>query len=63
MVGVHQIIDQEQDEAGKWRCRVAIGGETVMFKWDGPVADDVVQAEAARYAAMKEQADAAANEE
>jgi hypothetical protein len=60
---VYQIIDWEQDEAGKWRYRVAINGETVMFKWDEPKDDATVQAEAARYVAMKEQANAAANEE
>ena len=63
MAGVYQIIDQEQDEAGKWRYRVAIGGETVMFKWNEPVDDATVQAEAARYATMKEQADASSNAE
>ena len=60
---MYQIIDQEQDEAGKWRYRVAINGETVMFKWDEPADDATVQAEAARYAQMREQANAAANEE
>jgi hypothetical protein len=54
---VYQIIDWEQDEAGKWRYRVSINGQTIMFKFDTLVDDDVVQAEAARYAAMREQAD------
>lgn len=54
---MYQIIDWEQDEAGKWRYRVSINGETVMFKFDTLVDDDVVQSEAARYVAMKEQAD------
>jgi len=62
-VAVYQIIDHEQDEAGKWRYRVSIDGETVMFKWDEPVDDDTVQAEAARYALMREQANAATNSE
>ena len=60
---MYQIVDWEQDEAGKWRYRVNINGETVMFKWDAPVDDVVVQAEAAHYVAMREQANAAANEE
>lgn len=55
---MYQIIDREQDIAGKWRYRVSIDGETVMFKWDEPVDDAVVQAEAARYALMREQASA-----
>jgi len=59
---VYQIIDWEQDEAGKWRYRVSINGQTVMFKFDTLVDDDAVQAEAFRYAAMKEQADAASDE-
>lgn len=62
-MAVYQIIDREQDDAGKWRYRVAIGGETVMFKWDEPVDDVTVQAEAARYTAMREQASASADEE
>ena len=60
---MYQIVDVDNDEAGKWRYRVAINGETVMFKWDEPKDDATVQAEAARYVAMKEQANAAANEE
>ena len=54
---MYQIIDWEQDEAGKWRYRVSIDGQTIMFKFDTLVDDDVVQAEAARYTAMREQAD------
>lgn len=54
---MYQIIDWEQDEAGKWRYRVSINGQTIMFKFDTLVDDDAVQAEAARYAAMREQAD------
>ena len=60
---MYQIVDVDNDEAGKWRYRVAINGETVMFKWDEPKDDATVQAEAARYVAMKEQANAAANDE
>ena len=60
---MYQIIDWEQDEAGKWRYRVNINGETVMFKWDDPVDDVVVQAEAARYAAMREQTNASPDTE
>jgi hypothetical protein len=58
----YQIIDWEEDVAGKWRIRVGIDGQTVMFKFDERPNDEVVQAEAARYAAMmREQANAAAN--
>lgn len=60
---MYQIIDQEQDEAGKWRYRVDIGGETVMFKWDEPVDDATVQAEAARYVLMREQVNAPSDPE
>ena len=60
---MYQIIDWERDEAGKWRCRVSIDGETVMFKWDEPVDDDTVQAEAARYALIREQANAPSDPE
>lgn len=60
---MYQIIDQEQDEAGKWRYRVSIDGEAIMFKWDEPVDDAVVQAEAARYALMREQANATSDPE
>lgn len=57
---MYQIIDWEEDVAGKWRIRVDIDGQTVMFKFDEWPDDEVVQAEAARYAAMtREQADAA----
>ena len=59
---MYQIIDWEQDEAGKWRYRISINGQTIMFKFDTLVDDDVVQAEAARYTAMKEQANAASDE-
>lgn len=56
----YPIIDWEEDVAGKWRIRVNIDGQTVMFKFDEWPDDDVVQAEATRYAAMmREQADAA----
>lgn len=59
---MYQIIDWGQDEAGKWRYRVSINGQTIMFKFDTLVDDDAVQAEAARYVAMKEQADGASDE-
>lgn len=59
---MYQIIDWGQDEAGKWRYRVSINNQTVMFKFDTLVDDDDVQAEAARYVAMKEQVDGASDE-
>ena len=64
---MYQVIDWEQDVAGKWRIRVAIAGQTVMFKFDEWPDDEVVQAEAARYdahmqqIAAQEQADGAPN--
>lgn len=61
---MYQIIDYEQDVAGKWRIRVVIAGCTVMLKYDDWPDDEVVQADAARYdALMQEQADAASNQD
>lgn len=61
---MYNIIDQEQDIAGKHRIRVEIAGETVMFKFDKKPTNAQVQAEAARYdALMQEQADGAADPE
>lgn len=61
---MYEIIDREEDAAGKWRIRVAINGQTVAFKFQSDPTDEEVQAEAARYAAMmQEQSDAAANTE
>jgi len=58
------VIDWFRDDAGKWRIRVNIDGQTVMFKFEEWPDDEVVQAEAARYAAMmREQANAASNSE
>ncbi len=57
---MYDIIDREQDIAGKWRIRVSIGGATVAFKFQNDPTDEEVQAEAARYdAMMQEQSDAA----
>jgi hypothetical protein len=59
---MYEITDREQDVAGKWRIRVAINGESVMFKFQDNPTDEEVQAEAARYdAMMQEQSDAAPN--
>lgn len=61
---MYQIVDWEQDLAGKWRTRVEIAGSTVMFKFDEWPDDEEVQAQAARYdAMMQEQANAATNSE
>lgn len=57
---MYQVIDWEQDVAGKWRVRVEIAGQTVMFKFDEWPDDTVVQAEAARYDAMMQEAAAQA---
>ena len=57
---MYEVIDEEIDEAGKTRVRVAINGETAMFKFQSDPTDEEVQAEAARYdALMQEQADGA----
>ena len=59
---MYEIIDREQDDADKWRVRVAINGQTVAFKFQNDPTDEEVQAEAARYDAMMlEQSDAAPN--
>ena len=59
---MYEIIDREEDVAGKWRIRVAINGQTVTFKFQDDPTDEEVQAEAARYdAMMQEQSDAAPN--
>ena len=52
---MYQVIDWEQDVAGKWRVRVEIAGQTVMFKFDEWPDDEVVQAEAARYDALMQE--------
>lgn len=49
---MYQVVDWEQDIAGKWRIRVEIAGRTAMFKFDEWPDDETVQAEAARYEAM-----------
>jgi hypothetical protein len=59
---MYEIINREQDVAGKWRIRVAINDKSVMFKFQTDPTDEEVQAEAARYdAMMQEQSDAAPN--
>jgi len=59
---MYEIIDREEDVAGKWRIRVAIGGQTVAFKFQSDPTDEEVQVQAARYdAMMQEQSDAAPN--
>jgi len=62
-MAMYEIIDVEQDMADKYRVRVAIGGQTVAFKFQDVVSDEEVQAAAARYdAMMQEQANAAPDE-
>jgi hypothetical protein len=59
---MYEIIDREEDTAGKWRIRLAINGQTVAFKFQSDPTDEEVQAQAARYdAMMQEQSDAAPN--
>ena len=57
---MYKVIDWEEDVAGKWRIRVDIAGQTVMFKFDEWPDDGAVQAEAARYDAMMQEAAAQA---
>lgn len=52
---MYEIVDKEQDVAGKWRVRVDIAGSTVMSKYDEMPDDEVVQADAARYDAMMQE--------
>lgn len=52
---MYEIVDTEQDIAGKWRIRADIAGSTVMFKYDAMPDDDTIQADAARYEAMMQQ--------
>lgn len=60
----YSVIDTEIDEAGKFRVRVVINGQTVMLKFQEAPTDEEVQAEATRYdALMQEQANAAPNSE
>ena len=60
----YQVVDTETDEADKTRVRVAINGQTVMFKFQEEPTFDEVQTQAARYdALMQEQANAAPNTE
>lgn len=59
---MYEIIDREEDVAGKWRVRVSINGQTVAFKFQSDPADEEIQAQAVRYdAMMQEQSDAAPN--
>ena len=61
---MYEIIDREEDTANKYRARVAINGQTVMFKFQEVVSDEEVQATAARYdAMMQDQANVAADPE
>lgn len=57
---MYKVIDWEEDVAGKWRIRVEIAGQTVMFKFDEWPNDEAVQSEAARYDAMMQEAAAQA---
>jgi hypothetical protein len=60
---MYEIIDTEQDLADKYRVRVAVGGQTVTFKFNEQPSDEEVQAAAARYdAMMQDQANVAADE-
>ena len=57
---MYEVVDWEQDIAGKFRYRVVIGDKIVMFKFQTFPTDNDVQAEAARYdTMMQEQANGA----
>ena len=49
---MYPIVDEEIDEAGKYRVRVEIRGCTVMFKYDTSPTIEQVEADAARYEEM-----------
>ena len=49
---MYPIVDEEIDEAGKYRVRVEIRGCTVMFKYDASPTIEQVEADAARYEAI-----------
>lgn len=55
---MYQVIDWEKDLADKWRVRVEIAGNTVMFKYSEWPDDKEVQADAAHYDAMMQEQDA-----
>jgi hypothetical protein len=52
---MYEVIDREEDIAGKQRVRVIINGETVAFKFQDVVSDEEIQEEAARYDAMMQE--------
>lgn len=52
---MYQVTDWEQDVAGKFRYRVLIGDESVMFKFHTFPTDEMVQAEAMRYDTMMQE--------
>jgi len=59
----YEVLSWEQDVAGKFRYRVAIGDSSVVFKFQTFPTDEEVQEVAARYdAIMQEQANAIADE-
>ena len=61
---MYDVVDWEEDLAGKFRYRVLVAGRIAMFKFETPPTDEEVQATAAQYdAMMQEQADGAPNPE
>lgn len=60
---MYEVVDQEQDMAGRFRVRVLIGDQCVMLKFlEQPTAEEV-QAEAARYDTMMQEQHAASERE
>jgi len=52
---MYEVIDREEDMAGKWRIRMLVGNQVAMFKFDEQPDDETVQAEALRFAARMQQ--------
>lgn len=68
---MYEVIDWEEDVAGKFRFRVVVGGMTIVFKFHTMPSDEELQAEVARWdaefqaslAPVEEQADGAPDPE
>lgn len=48
----YPLVDWEVDIAGKYRFRIDIDGQTVMFKYEEYPTDEQLQADAAMYVEM-----------
>ena len=52
---MYEVIDQEIDEAGKFRVRVSIKEQVVMFKFQSEPISDEIQAEAEKYSLLMQE--------